>query len=230
MQILERLSDSHGAALLGWVAPGVLYAHFEQTISAEVGARFALRFGSLIEDAQSVQYFADSSELASYDLVAMVAILDTILSKKDQFKVIVARPWSGALGPRARAFAAGLQCVEYVTSAAEFDARLRAAAPLADVRQFTVVHEPPPSGIRPAPLEAGNRTYVFDLSNFEAGAFTATRLPRVAAVPAGAWVCVARSDEQAFALAMRAAFVEWATPHQRLPEQFTVRFLDGSIG
>lgn len=136
---LEVSRDSYGSFLLGWLAPGVLYARFEQTLSAQLGARFARRFCALVGEVRPVHYFADSSELISYDLLAIAAILDAVLSKKEQFKLIVARPWNGALGPRAKTFAAAVQCMEYVTSAAEFEARLQAASSegFAELPRFT---------------------------------------------------------------------------------------------
>jgi hypothetical protein len=77
-------------------------------------------------------------------------------------------------------------------------------------------------GIEPFP-----RTYVFDLSDFEHGCFTATRFDHLTGRPRGSWVCIARSDGHALSLARQSALVEWAKPRTRSPEKFTVRFVDG---
>jgi hypothetical protein len=129
MAIFEGLSDPHGSVLLGWVEPGVFYARFQKTISADLGVRFAARFRSLIGDNVCVRYFTDSSQVVSYDLQAMAAVVDAALSLKRHFQLIVARPWQGTVGEKAMKFAAAFQCMEYVISEEEFNARLCAVAP-----------------------------------------------------------------------------------------------------
>lgn len=69
------------------------------------------------------------------------------------------------------------------------------------------------------------RIYSFDLSNFEAGEFVATRHPANRAV-GGDWVCAADSDEEAIALAHVAAEEEWCAPEGRHHHSFTVTFID----
>lgn len=69
--------------------------------------------------------------------------------------------------------------------------------------------------------------YSFDLSNFEAGKFTATRYPERCAV-SGDWVCVADSDARALELAHTAAHEEWAAPDTREVDDFTVDFSDAT--
>lgn len=69
--------------------------------------------------------------------------------------------------------------------------------------------------------------YSFDLSNFEAGKFTATRYPRNSAV-GGDWVCRAKSDASALRQARRAARYEWAAPDHRGVNAFTVDFVDSA--
>jgi hypothetical protein len=224
MAIFEGLSDPHGSVLLGWVEPGVFYARFEQTISAELGVRFAARFTSLIGDSVCVRYFTDSSRVVSYDMQAMAAVVDAALTMKRHFQLIVARPWQGVVGERALRFAAAFQCMEYVTSEEAFDARLRAAAPTSSHQILQLggaAIEASDAGPRPQPF-----TYVFDLSQFERGAFVATRWRHLSMRPNDGWVCIARDDEQALRLARQAALGEWAQPLSRQPEDFTVQFND----
>lgn len=66
--------------------------------------------------------------------------------------------------------------------------------------------------------------YSFDLSNFEAGEFTATRYPENVAV-SGDFVCVASNDAQALELAHGAAEAEWCAPETRDHDDFTVEFV-----
>jgi hypothetical protein len=246
MAMLERLTDPYGSALIGWLEDKVLYARLDGTISGELGGHLAARFTALMADSVAVHYFNDSSEIHSYDLSAYTVLTDALHAKRHQFKLVVVRPWCGRMSAKARAFAASLGCLEYVGSGGAFAARLRAAAPSADVDQLIALADPeraaaadrsPPSAPSPSQLlpasversfEPLPRTYVFDLSEFEQGYFTATRFDHLAERPRGSWICVARSDEHALSLARQAALVEWAKPRTRAPEKFTVRFVDGA--
>lgn len=69
------------------------------------------------------------------------------------------------------------------------------------------------------------RLYSFDLSEYEAGEFVATRYPIECAV-SGGWLCVASSDAEALERAHHAAWHEWAAPATRMPLDFKVRFVD----
>jgi hypothetical protein len=246
MTMLERLTDAHGSALIGWLEGKVLYARLDGTISGELGSHLAVRFTALIGDSVAVHHFNESSEVHSYDVAAYTALTDALRAKRHQFKLIVLRPWCGRISASARAFAASLGCLEFVSSGGAFAARLRAAAPSADVDQLVAPDDldrasdrapasssafppllPLPVGVERG-FESLPRTYVFDLSDFEQGCFTATRFEHLAGRPRGGWVCVARSDEHALSLARQAALVEWAKPRTRLPEKFTVRFVDGA--
>jgi hypothetical protein len=245
MTMLERLTDPHGSALIGWLEGNVLYARLGGTISGELGAHLAARFAALIGDSVGVHLFNESSEVHSYDVAAYVTLTDALRAKRGQFKLIVLRPWCGRISASARAFAASLGCLEFVSSGGAFAARLRAAAPSADVNQLVAPDDldrgserahssssafpallPLPAGVERG-LEPVPRTYVFDLSEFEQGCFTATRFEHLMGRPRGSWICVARTDEHALSLARQAALVEWAKPRTRAPEKFTVRFIDG---
>jgi hypothetical protein len=242
--ILERLSDPNGCVILGWVAPQVLYARFERSVSADVGVRFACRFSSLMGDASGVQYFGDSSGVTTYDLTALRVVMGALLATREQIELIVVRPWDGVLNASARSLPAELGYLEYASTASEFEARLRAAAPRVDLRQFTTLVDTGADPVEPAarvaetplPPSSSNTgpepvtySYVFDLAEFERGAFTATRFAHLSAHPRAAWVCVARSDNHALALAREAARSEWAAPLTRPREQFSVRFVHASM-
>jgi hypothetical protein len=69
--------------------------------------------------------------------------------------------------------------------------------------------------------------YRFDLRDLERGHFTALRLAQLGTRPPHTWVCLARDDEHALTLAKHAALVEWPQPTTRLPEEFSVDFVDG---
>jgi hypothetical protein len=240
MAILERVSDEHGSVVLGWAHAGVFYAKFERSITAGVAQRFARRFAALIGDSIRVRYFGDSSGVTSYEPQAMTAISSVMLSKRQRFDSIVVRPWKGVMGAPANSFADAFGCLEYVTSALEFERRFCAAVPSGDIGAFTIQNEPPLSAppcsdaAGPAAPPVAQRgdpsvtySYVFDLSEFEAGRFIATRSEHLGERPGQGWVCVARDDQQALELARQAARVEWAQPASRHPEDFTVEFRRG---
>lgn len=234
MAILERISDEHGSVVMGWAHAGVFYAKFERQISVGVAQRFARRFAALIGDNIRVRYFGDSSAITGYEPLAMRAISSAMLAKRQRFDSIVVRPWKGVMGASANAFADAFGCLEYVPSAIEFEGRLRAALPNGDIHAFTIQNEPPfsaprcsdeaPAPASPAAQQSVTYCYVFDLSNFEAGLFVATRSEHLGERPGQAWVCVARDEAQALELARQAARLEWAQPTSRRPEDFTVEF------
>jgi hypothetical protein len=243
MAILERVSDEHGSVVLGWAHAGVFYARFEGSVSVAIAQRFARRFAALIGDTIRVRYFGDSSAVTSYDPEAMAPIASAMMSKRHRFVSIIVRPWNGVLGAPARAFADAFGCLEYVTSAIEFERRFRAVVPNGDIGQFSIQRgEAPPDGeagtedaeAAAAPVakqgdESVTYSYVFDLSDFEAGRFTATRSEQLGERPGRAWVCVARDDQQALELARQAALLEWAKPSSRRPEDFSVQFHPGEV-
>jgi hypothetical protein len=238
MAILERVSDEHGSVVLGWAHAGVFYAKFEGSISGAVAQRFARRFAALIGDTIRVRYFGDSSGVTSYEPQALGAISSVMLSKRQRFDSIVVRPWQGGvMGAPANAFADAFGCLEFVMSALEFERRFRAALPGGDIHPFTIQSEvpfsapacsdaarPPAPGVAERGHQSVTYSYVFDLSEFEAGRFVATRSEHLGERPGQGWVCVARDDQQALELARQAARLEWAQPLSRRPEDFTVEF------
>jgi hypothetical protein len=209
-----------------------------------------VRFAKLMSESIGVRYFADSSAVASYDLLALAAVGDAVLSKRQHFKLIIARPWSGPVGAKARTFADAFGSLQYVSTAAEFNAHLAAAAPeaLGHIRTSGVSTGPSacaaeladtPSLPAAEPLErrpvhpqqgASLWVYVFNLGEFESGRFTAMRYAHHSLHPRQDWICTARDDDHALELARRAAFVEWAQPSTRRPQDFSVRFVDAPRG
>ncbi|HTV25379.1 MAG TPA: hypothetical protein VMG12_42080 [Polyangiaceae bacterium] len=232
MAILERVSDEQGSIVLGWAHAGVFYARFERSISCGVAERFARRFSALVAGSVGVRYFGDSSAVTSYEPQAMLAITAAMAVKPQRFEAIVVRPWQGALGAPAGAFAEAVGCLEFVTTAGEFERRLRAAIPGGDIGTICGVNDgaassPPLVDSVPSPARTAEKlaySYVFDLSDFESGRFTATRSEHLGERSRSGWVCVARDDQQALALARQAAIVEWAAPASRRPEDFSVEF------
>jgi hypothetical protein len=246
---LERFGDSQGSLHLGWIDRGVFYVKLSGAIGREIADRFVERFTALIGDNVAIRYFADWSELSSYDYPAMGAVLGAVLAKRGQYQLVVARTWGGTVGAKARAYGEALGCLEYVHTAREFELRLRAAAPrtagaicqlndlpagehlaaAVDAARSKVPGDErgsPERDTRARQDPAGvTYAYVFDLTHFEEGRFVATRFPYLTVRPRAGWLCLARDDAHALELARRAALVEWAAPAARRPEDFSVQFV-----
>jgi hypothetical protein len=127
---LELLRDDDGSVVLGWVGNGVLYARFEGSLSAAVGAAFAARLEAHAADVPAFEYFSDGSALASFDLRARSAFFRVVLTHRPKFMAIVMLTWAGGISSTARAFAEAVgDHVDILTGAPEFHVRLRAAAP-----------------------------------------------------------------------------------------------------
>lgn len=129
---MEHISDQYGSISVAWVGEGVLYARFENKISADVGERYAAQLVAMIRDMEGVRYFADSRKLANYDILARSAVVRAVLANRRRFSSIVVLTWAGGVGPISRTFASAIgDSIEYVTEADQFEARLLEAAPSA---------------------------------------------------------------------------------------------------
>src|SRR5690606_11173299 len=120
MAPLERIMDGEESICVGWVGRGVLYARFVGTISADMGERYAARLTELIQHAESLRYFVDSSALTHYDLLARSAIIQAVMAHRRKFATIISLTWAGGVGPVGRSFAAALGNVEYLTTREDF--------------------------------------------------------------------------------------------------------------
>jgi hypothetical protein len=127
---MQHISDQYGSISVAWVGEGVLYARFANKISADVGERYAAQLTAMVGGLQEVRYFADSRNLANYDILARSAIVRAVLANRKRFASIIVLTWAGGVGPISRTFASAIgDSIEYVTEAAEFEARLLQAAP-----------------------------------------------------------------------------------------------------
>jgi hypothetical protein len=128
----ESMRDDEGSAVLGWAGDSVLYARVEGGFSADLGARFAAKVSTLILGLSGVHYFADSSRLTRYDLLARSAFVRIALANRRRFDSFTFLIWPAAVSPAARAFAAAIgDNVELCQDISEFEHRLLRHAPLA---------------------------------------------------------------------------------------------------
>lgn len=141
--VFERMRDGEGSAMLGWAGDSVIYARVEGGLSAELGARFAAHVEKLVVGASGVHYFADSSRLTRYDLLARSAFVRVALANRRRFESFTFLIWPDEVSPAARAFGSALgHNVELCQELADFEGRLLRYAPLARHRIDSDVREP----------------------------------------------------------------------------------------
>jgi hypothetical protein len=132
---LELLADAHGAITFGWLDEGVLYARFNQCLSAELGEVFAARLKALVAEQPSVRLFGDARALQSYDLAARSAITRVLLAERTKLTSLDCLAWSGGFGLRTRALLASIGRPLYATTdPVAFEERLLSAAPRAQFK------------------------------------------------------------------------------------------------
>jgi hypothetical protein len=148
----EVLSDEQGSVTLGWVADGVLYTRFTGGLSAEIGTAYVERLRDVLSRVASLTYFADSSSLSHYELLARSAFARLILENRRKFSALLMLTWSVGAGRAGEIFAAAVgDPIEVLSDEREFEQRLLASAPLAkqrlDPRMW--VNPSPPNAVSP---------------------------------------------------------------------------------
>ncbi|MFZ5894622.1 MAG: hypothetical protein ACOY0T_26405 [Myxococcota bacterium] len=129
---LAALRDAEGQVAIGWLASSVLYVRFSGVLSAELGARYTGYLHAAVLGVTSLQLFADSRDLASYDLLTRSAFVRVVLANRKKFTALVMLGWPGGVTAATRALVATLgQPSEIVTDIRQFETKLFAAAPSA---------------------------------------------------------------------------------------------------
>lgn len=129
---VETLSEAGGVIVVGWVGDDVLWAKLTGTLSATLGASYAVKLERYLKSCPRLRYFVDASSLHSYDLLARSATERVLMANRQRIKSVVVLSWSGAVSSSSRAVMVALDdLVEMATSTEQFDAKLTEAAPLA---------------------------------------------------------------------------------------------------
>jgi hypothetical protein len=132
---LESLEDKDGAVAIGWLADDVLFSRFSGALGGELGARCASRLDALLGLVPAVHYFADSSALKQYDLLARSAFVRVLMANRRKFRSLVVLTWAEGLSPASKAFVTALgEPTQVLADPADFHARLIRVAPLAKQR------------------------------------------------------------------------------------------------
>lgn len=118
--------------VVGWVADSVLWAKLSGTLSASLGASFAVKLERYIKSCTRLRYFVDASSMHSVDLLARSATARVLMANRQRIQSMLVLNWSGGVSATARAVMIALDdLVETTTSSQLFDAKLTEAAPLA---------------------------------------------------------------------------------------------------
>lgn len=143
---MDLVRDLEGSVTFGWAGAGVYYSRFAGTLSVGLGDAHAEALANALAEVRSLRYFADSSELTSYDLLARSTLVRQLLSHRKKFTEIVILNWTGGLSAPGRALMDAVgQPLSILNDRLEFEQRLRQAAPLSaqairSARQQTVVN------------------------------------------------------------------------------------------
>lgn len=136
--LLEVVSDEVGSIVVGWVAPGVLYARFSGDLTAALATRYALRLRRFVNEVTSLRYFVDTSSLERSELTARSTLARFIFENRKKFDSLVSLAWaadstsdSSSLSVEKTLSTALEDSVLLLTDAEDFLTRLMRAAPLA---------------------------------------------------------------------------------------------------
>lgn len=129
---MNLVRDAEGTISFGLVEAGVYLSRFSGKLSARLGAAHLNDLQQALDAGASVSYFADASELTSFDLLARSAFVRLLLSNRKRFSEVVVLNWAGtaSMGGHALAEAIG-EPVVMIEDRHEFEHRLITAAPRA---------------------------------------------------------------------------------------------------
>lgn len=127
---LELLADAAGSVTFGWADERVYYARFSRSLSARLGESFGVRLAAAISSVSSLSFFADASELDSYDLTARGAVLRVLEGHCAKLERIEVLWWEGS-EPSASVRATLGDALRVTKDTEDFEARLMKHAPQA---------------------------------------------------------------------------------------------------
>jgi hypothetical protein len=126
----ETLADREGCVVIGWLVPGILWAKFAGHLNETVCVAYASRLSEILRPTSGVRFFLDSSQMQSCDWAARNVALCALLENAGHLAQVVTSEWADELNPTSRQTMAMFgSSVQVLPDMAEFDARLREAAP-----------------------------------------------------------------------------------------------------
>lgn len=129
---LETLCRAEGQVILGWAAPGILFASFAGRLSDELGSAYAERLLQLLDGRRGVQYFLDASGLDSFELQGRTMAMRALVAGVESLASVLVLNWAGGESATAQKLLQTVAGVLRVTqSRAVFEAALFGLAPAA---------------------------------------------------------------------------------------------------
>ncbi len=132
LKLMNLVRDAEGAINFGVVEEGVYFSRFTGKLSARLGAAHLNDLQQALDVRAGMSYFADASDLASFDLLARSAFVRLLLSNRKRFSEIVVLNWAGGVSANGPTLAATVgEPVVMIEDRHEFEHRLLSAAPRA---------------------------------------------------------------------------------------------------
>lgn len=136
---IRTLADPEGTIGVGMLAPGILWARVRGRLTMSLAATYTAHLARLLEQQSAVQFFIDSSAMASYELLARNLTTEFLLARSGCFSRLVLLQWSGGSSPMGRASADALGSkFTIMASQREFEAELKQASPSAAEKLATL--------------------------------------------------------------------------------------------
>jgi len=129
---MNLVRDAEGTISFGLVEANVYFSRFSGKLSARLGTAHLTDLQQALENGAGVSYFADASELSSFDLLARSAFVRLLLSNRKRFSEIVVLNWISGAANTGQTLAATVgEPVVMLEDRHEFEHRLLSAAPRA---------------------------------------------------------------------------------------------------
>jgi len=139
---MNLVRDSEGSIIYGLLEPHVYYSRFTGKLTARLGTGHLNDLQQAVDAGSGISYFADASELVSYDLLARSALVRLLLGHRKRFAEVLLLNASSAGAAHASPSASASSSVQALAATVgkpvamvddrnEFERRLSTASPRA---------------------------------------------------------------------------------------------------
>ncbi|HET9930895.1 MAG TPA: hypothetical protein VFQ35_09420 [Polyangiaceae bacterium] len=126
------VQDAEGLVTWAWLSPGVLYARYEQTLSADVSAAVVAALTDQVARVESFELYVDASKLVAYELKARSSFVSFVREHRKRCTALALLPWKAEAPFITPAALDSLgQPTEIVADANDFGLRLLRVVPAA---------------------------------------------------------------------------------------------------
>ena len=126
------VQDADGVVTWSWLSPGVLYARYEQTLSADVSAAVVAALTDEVARVETFELYVDASKLVAYELSARSAFVKFVREHRERCTSLALLPWKAEAPFITSAVLEALgKPTEIVADANDFGLRLLRVVPTA---------------------------------------------------------------------------------------------------